>query len=306
MNHPPGLFWRLRWLLLGVGLFVGLWVVVLAGNSVGRYAGWIVPQNPPTALAESLRPYYRVSTPPGEGPFPTALLYSGCDGPGDNLDRWTEMLVSKGWAAIVIDSHRPRNLLDNEAWRLICAGQLLMGSERAGDVLVSIYDARRLPFVDPERLVLIGASHGGWAIMELLLFEKQWRLPYNLSALPDGDAARPLDGVVGSILIYPYCGAANRARREAWTYPAPVLFLLAEDDLIAPHGDCLAIADLVRAQGVAVETRIFNGVTHGFDQSHKAPLSLLEFDPEATAEALALAGRLLDRVGSPDGTAATR
>ena len=56
-----------------------------------------------------------------------------------------------------------------------------MGSERAGDVLVSIDDARRMPFVDPERLVLIGSSHGGWAIMELLAFEAAERLPFNLA-----------------------------------------------------------------------------------------------------------------------------
>ena len=93
---------------------------------------------------------------------------------------------SAGWAAIAVDSHGPRDFVDSDIWRLICAGQLLMGSERAGDVLVSIYDARRLPFVDPDRLALVGASHGGWAIMELLAFEKVWRLPFNLTALPEG------------------------------------------------------------------------------------------------------------------------
>lgn len=297
--NKTGLIWRLRWLILGIAGFVLIWVMIVAGNSLGRYAGWSVPGETPESLAEALRPYYRAATPPGDGPFPTALLYSGCDGPGDNLDRWTEMLVSKGWAAIVIDSHRPRDMLDNEMWRLICAGQLLMGSERAGDVLVSIYDARRLPFVDRSRIVLIGASHGGWAILELLVFEKLWTLPFNLAALPEGQVSHPMEGVVGSILVYPYCGTANRARRIGWRFPAPVLFLLAEKDLIAPHRDCLDVAALAQAQGMPVETRVFPGVTHGFDQSHKAPLSLLEFDAAATAEALALAGAFLDRVGGP-------
>ncbi len=43
-------------------------------------------------------------------------------------------------------------------------------------------DARRMPFVDPARLVLIGASHGGWAIMDLLAIDPPKRLPYNLAA----------------------------------------------------------------------------------------------------------------------------
>ena len=122
------------------------------------------------------------------------------------------MLNARGWAAIIVDSHGPRGFLDYEVWRLICAGQLFMGSERAGDVLVSIYDARRMPFVDPERMVLIGASHGGWAIMELLAFEAARRLPFNLAALPAGAPADPLAGVVGTILLYPYCGTGQPGR----------------------------------------------------------------------------------------------
>jgi hypothetical protein len=33
-----------------------------------------VPDRDPEALAELLRPYYRVFAPQGDGPFPTALL----------------------------------------------------------------------------------------------------------------------------------------------------------------------------------------------------------------------------------------
>ncbi len=285
---------RWRWLTLGVGGFVAVWLLVVAGNSLGRYLGWFVPAAPPETIAAALRPYYRPLVPPGPGPFPTALLYSGCDGPHDNLDRWAAMLNARGWAAIVVDSHAPRDYLDHDVWRLICAGQLLMGSERAADVLVSIYDARRMDFVDPDRIVLIGASHGGWAIMELLAFEKEWRLPYGLSALPAGDARHPLDGVAGAILLYPYCGTANRARRLGWSLPVPVLFLLAGRDTIAPAGACLDIAGELARAGLPVETRVFPGATHGFDQQERAPLSFLEFDPEITAEAMTLAGAFLD------------
>jgi dienelactone hydrolase len=290
---------RLRWALIAAGAVMALWLALLAGNTLGRYFGWIVAGQAPESLAETLRPFYRVLRPDGPGPFPTALLYSGCDGPHDNLDRWAAMLNGRGWAAVIVDSHAPRKYLDYDVWRLICAGQLFMGSERAGDVLVSIYDARAMPFVDPERLVLIGSSHGGWAIMELFAFEKAWRLPFGLAALPEGDVEHPLDGVVGSILVYPYCGPANRAWRAGWRFPAPVLFLLSGNDLIAPANDCLVVAERLEAEGVPVETRVFEGVTHAFDQQERAPLSAFEFDAEATAEALGVAGAFLDRVGEP-------
>jgi dienelactone hydrolase len=286
---------RLRWALLGAGAVAALWLLVVAGNTLGRYAGWTVRGQDPEALAETLRPYYRILKPDGPGRFPTALLYSGCDGPHDNLDRWAAMLNARGWAAVIVDSHGPRDLLDTDVWRLICAGQLLMGSERAADVLVSVYDARRMPFVDPSRLVLIGSSHGGWAIMELLAFEAALKLPFSLTALPAGDE-HPLDGVVGSILVYPYCGPANRASRTGWSFPAPVLFLLSGNDVVAPADACLAVADRLAAAGVPVETRVFEGVTHAFDQQDRAPLSTLAFDPEATAGALQTAGEFLDRL----------
>ena len=299
-DRPQTLLRRLRWLFVFGGLFIGLWFAVVAGNSVGRYMGWMVPAESPGALAEQLRPYYRIAKPEGPGPFPTALLYSGCDGPSDAAERWSQMLVARGWAAIAVDSHGPRDFVDSDIWRLICAGQLLMGSERAGDVLVSIYDARRLPFVDPDRLALVGASHGGWAIMELLAFEKVWRLPFNLTALPDGAVEHPLQGVRGIVLVYPYCGAANRARRIGWRWPAPTLFLLAENDSIAPTNDCLEVAETLDGQGADVQTVVFPGATHGFDQQSRKPFSTLVFDPEIAAEALELAGDFLDRaVGEP-------
>jgi dienelactone hydrolase len=234
-------------------------------------------------------------TPPGEGPFPTGMIHSGCDGPRDNVVRWAEMLNAEGWAAVIVDSHAPRGFTEGEIWRVVCAGQMFMGSARAGDVLVSLADARRMPFVDPDTMVLIGSSHGGWAIMDLLALDPPRRLPFNLAALPEGPAD-PLAGVVGTILLYPYCGPANRARRDGWARPVPTLFLLSADDMVAPTAPCLAIAETLAARGVPVETRLFEGVTHGFDQAERSEFSPLAFDAAATAEALAAGTAFLETV----------
>jgi dienelactone hydrolase len=287
---------RLRWALIGAGVVALLWLLVAAGNTLSRYLGLTVPASDPAEIAEALRPHLRIDIPDGAGPFPAALLFSGCDGPADNLERWSDMLVARGWAAIVVDSHTPRDLLDYDVWRLVCAGQLMLGSERAGDVLVSIYGARRMDFVDPERLVLIGFSHGGWSIMELMVFEERWSLPFSLATLPDDPVEHPLDGVLGSILVYPYCGTANRARERGWRYPASTLFVLAENDIIAPAGDCLAIVDRLEDRGLSVDSMVLPGMTHGFDQQVRAQPSPLRFDPEATGTALDAAGIFLDRL----------
>ncbi|HVL20366.1 MAG TPA: dienelactone hydrolase family protein [Amaricoccus sp.] len=292
---------RRRRLVLGIGLGVALAGALVAGNVAGRYTGWTVARMAPAELSAKLAPYYQVATPEGRGPFPTALLFSGCDGPKDSMERWSAALVAHGWATLVVDSHAPRGLAGGERWRLVCIGQALMGSERAGDVLVALADARRMPFVDPGRIALLGASHGGWAIMDLLALDPPAALPFNLRAAPGpGD---PLAGLAGVVLLYPYCGEASRARAHGWRRPVPTLFVLAEKDSIVDPADCARIADALESRGLPIETLTLAGVDHGFDQAEKAPFSTPEFDPVATEVAIAAALAFLDGLPRPDSDA---
>ena len=199
------------------------------------------------------------------------------------------MLNARGWAALIVDSHGPRGYLDYDVWRLICAGQLFMGSERAADVLVSIYDARRMPFVDPERHGADRRSHGGWAVMELLAFEAARRLPSAWPRCP-GDMAQSR-WTASSARSWSIPIAVRRTGRAApaGAIPRRSLFLLSADDMIAPADDLPGGGGDADAAGVPVETVVFEGVTHGFDQMERAALSPLEFDAEATAEALRVA-----------------
>ena len=263
-------------------------------NTYLRYQGRSVTRQAPEALAQTLRPDYRVQMPAGSGPFPTALLFSGCDGPKDNLARWTAELNRLGWGAVVVDSHGPRGLEEAQKWRLVCAGQLLTGGERAGDIAVALADVRAMPGVDPDRIALVGASHGGWAILDLLALRGQGRLPYNLKSWPG--AGDPLAGVVGAVLLYPYCGVGTQVSRHGWSDRIPLLFLLVEGDTIADEGACLAVAERAKEAGLPVEWHMIAGTTHGFDQQEKSMFSTLEFSPEATAEAMTAVDDFLGRI----------
>lgn len=284
--------WPLWW-GIGLGGAIGFLVLAVGGNMAGRYSGLTVARLAPAALSARLAPGYRLVTPDGDGPFPTALLFSGCDGPRDNLQRWAEALTSAGWAALVVDSHGPRGLDDLELWRLVCAGQLLSGAERAGDVAVALADARAMPQVDGDRLALIGASHGGWAVMELLSMADRDRVPPNLTEWPG--PAGPLRGVAAVLLLYPYCGALSGANRHGWDRDLPVLLFLAEGDSIADERPCLRLARGAARRGLPVEAHVFEGVTHGFDQQDKAPFSTLGHDPDATRQALSRGTAFLAR-----------
>jgi dienelactone hydrolase len=272
---------------------VGLAVLVFIANSLRGYTGHRVPRLEPAALSRLLAPAYRIATPSGEGQFPILLLFSGCDGPKDNMDRWADMARDAGWATVIVDSHGPRGFDDWQIWRLICAGQLLTGQERAGDVAVAIDDALKLPFSD-GRVALFGASHGGWSVLDLLALHGRGRVPFNLTAWPTSIAKSGLAPVVGVILAYPYCGVMSRVWRKGWRHRAPVHFLLARDDAIANERRCETVVERMQARGLPVAMRAFKGVTHAFDQDDRSPLSPFSFSPEATAEALAMGRALLD------------
>lgn len=272
---------------------------LLGVHTIARHQGWLSDRMAPEELAALLEPHLRVARPAGDGPFPAALLFSGCDGPMDNLDRWSAALVDAGYLTVVVDSHTPRNLRDYEEWRLVCLGQILPGTERSGDVLVGMALAARLPDVDAGRLTLIGMSHGGWSIMDLLTRDLQSEPPVNLRRLPTGLQEEPLDAVEAVVLVYPWCGLASRARHFRWTSEAPVLFLLARFDVIAPSYECELIAQSLQDEGRHVETMIFRNATHGFDQFHRSPLSPLRFDAEATEAAIGRAIRFMKAAAPP-------
>lgn len=290
---------RLRASILVAGVGLGVLAAAFALNTFRAWLGWSVVTYAPAELAAKLRPAYVVTRPPGAGPFPTAVLLSGCDGPKDNLDRLAAALADAGWASIVVDSHGPRGLNTAEQWRLVCAGQLLTGSERAADVVIALDDLRRLAFVDRRHVALIGASHGGWAILDLLALMALGEPPPILRAWPTGLRQDGVAGVRAAVLYYPYCGELSRAARTDWRAPMPLLFLLVAGDGIADEADCLALVQQQRAAGALVEVTLFEGVTHGFDQAEKSPLSALAYDPAATARALARTLTFLEAHADP-------
>jgi len=284
VSRGSGRPWRRRALLAVAGVALAL-AAALALNTWRGAVGWSVTTHLPAELAATLRPAYAVTTPPGEGPFPTALLFSGCDGPKDNLRRLARTLRRAGWASVVVDSHGPRGFDHAQLWRLICTGQLLTGTERAGDVAVALDDVRAMPFVDAERMALIGASHGGWAILDFLALEATGEPAPILEAWPASVEANGLDGVGAAVLLYPYCGPTSRMRQVEWRAAPALLFLLVADDTITDEEACRKVASELRRRGTAVDLEVLQGVTHGFDQRQKAPLTTLDFAPEAAAAA---------------------
>lgn len=267
---------RKRYLIIGATI-LGLIVTGLAGNTLRNLIGWQPLPRTPVEAEALLRPSWRLLKPAGEGPFKAAILLSGCDGVHDNMELWAQEMNAQGRAALILDSHGPRNLDQMQAWRAVCAAQILPGAERAGDIAVAMAALSRMPEIDTRDLAILGVSHGGWSAMELLGLLNDSAPPPGLTAWP---AARPqLSAMLGPvILLYPYCGVISGAGSATWPANARGLMVLADKDSIVDPQKCRDMAEELRARGAEIEVITLMNADHGFDQKEHSVISTLEYD----------------------------
>ncbi|MEL7084393.1 MAG: dienelactone hydrolase family protein [Cyanobacteria bacterium J06597_1] len=275
-----------RWIkIAGTLALSGFSVVGLA--AFGLLRGWHVEKVTPAELGGQLQQNFRITTPEGNGQFPTVLAFHGCGGGSDH--GWADVLETQGYATILVDSYISRPQLTPDD---VCSGKAFWGTERAGDVWASIQVARELPFVDRDRLFLMGWSHGGWAIADLFALRSDNRLPTNLTQAPDVDVE---SAISGAILMYPYCGFPAMSRR-GWSVQVPSLMLLGGEDTVSKAPDCLAIAERANLRSSHHEyaptlTHVYEDAGHIFDIEFIPEV----YDPEATADARQ---RILDFLSS--------
>lgn len=285
-------------LIIGLLLVLTLVVLGFGANTARNVARWQPFTTTPDERHQLLASGWRLVRPAGPGPHKAAVLMSGCDGVHDNMDLWADRLVAMGRAALIVDSHHPRGLDQNQAWRAICTGQVLTGAERAGDIAVALEALRQMPDIDAQDVILLGASHGGWSVMELLQLLGDDAPPPGLSAwpAPRDQLARQIGPV---ILLYPYCGLASGAGKAVWPEWVRGLLILAEKDSIVDTPKCLAMAEGLIAKGAKLEITVLPGADHGFDQSERSVLSPLKFDQRHTDAAMRAIDGFLRHFANP-------
>src|SRR5258708_3531706 len=107
--------------------------------------------------------------PDGAGPSPGVVLLHGCGGIRPHFVQWAGALRDMGYVALLVDSFRLRGISG------ICASSQTMASmttDRAADAYGALRHLKDLPFVDGDRVALMGWSHGGWTTLEAMA---SWR-----------------------------------------------------------------------------------------------------------------------------------
>lgn len=199
--------------------------------------------------------------PPGAGPFPAAIVLSGCAGLGPDVPVVKRLLADygpAGVAVLVLDSFTPRGI-----------DQVCNNPNMAETVGMRVRDAKAArawlaarPDIDARRIYLQGYSHGA------------------ITAIAATDAQYPQaaqHGFAGVVAFYPYCNAKTRLS-------VPTVMLLGGKDDWTPPGLCQDIADKTN-----VQITLYPEATHGFAAQGVDVVYLghrLRYDAAATQDAL--------------------
>lgn len=198
--------------------------------------------------------------PAGPGPFPAVVALHGCGGlyarRGDLGARhrdWAERLARAGYVVLFPDSFTPRGLDE------LCTRRdrpIRPGRERAADAYGALVHLGTLPFVQEDRVALLGWSNGGSSV---------------LAAVRAGAPARP-PGLAHdfrtAIAFYPGCSPALRDPR--WRPAVPLHVLAGGADDWTPAAPCVALGERARAAGAEMDVTVYGGAYHEFDAPNLA------------------------------------
>jgi dienelactone hydrolase len=244
--------------------FVHLAIVLLAiaiSASPARCAEWVHLRSaplPPSAFQIRLAQQHGESAPApepgieiaawldkpaGAGPFPAVVFLHGCLGATEaGLRLIGERTVSWGYVYLGIDSFGPRGIRQQFQEGL---GATI--AERARDAYGALDYLARLPFVDPNRIALMGASQR--AIVTLFAIERN-----------DGPELSDRH-FKAAIAEYPCClrGGGSVALL------VPTLVLVGELDDWTPARFCRDMVERLAPNSAPVKLVIYPGAYHAFN-----------------------------------------
>jgi dienelactone hydrolase len=225
-----------------IRLFSALLFIFLLSSLGSALADWKEFNSAPIESTNSEKIRGFMSKPEGSGPFPAVIIAHGCFGVEPNHSEWAKRLNAWGYVTLIVDSFNPREVSN------VCSDPDSVSPDiRACDVFGAAAFLRKQAFVNPQRIGLIGFSHGGWAALHVAQKE-----------LPAKAQQGPLQAVVA---YYPWC--PRFGLKETNT---PLLVLAGKKDDWTPVDRCeRLLADQEEEFGKQVTLIAYDNAYHGFD-----------------------------------------
>jgi dienelactone hydrolase len=247
-----------------------------------------------------------LSRPAGDAPRPALVLMHGCSGLLNAKGRiiplyqaWTRALVVQEYTVLAVDSASSRGF-----GQTCSAGpdRITMWRDRPSDAYAALQYLQAQPFVQADRVGLIGWSQGGGVV---------------LLSINDKSIGRPaaLKQDFGAAVAF-YPGACSeklqskpwtQVEPQGWTTMLPLLVLSGAADSWTPLAPCEAFIVGAQARGNPVELKIYPSAMHAFDapnlprtelpayRSGDGPVPVIGTDRQARADAFARVLEFLKR-----------
>jgi dienelactone hydrolase len=217
--------------------------------------------------------------PAGAGPFPVVIALHSCSGYtanmyGGALPLWVPFLQGQGYATFKLDSFTARGYSN------VCASPGdVSAAVRAEDVLSAATLLTARPDVRPDRIAVIGWSHGGGTAVYVARDHMELR-PLRAQLAARGGR------LAASIGLYPGCGLPQESP-EGSLVIVPLLTLSGALDDWVPAARCVALANMPANRLMTAE--VYPGAYHHFDQpgmrAHYCLGHMEAFDAAANADA---------------------
>ena len=215
-----------------------------------------------------------LTKPTGEEPKAAIVLLHTCAGISEHEEMWSKRLVSWGYVVLSVDSFKPRG------FDYICDGRIGGGSvttpwRRALDAYGAKQYLSTQSFVDPNRIAVIGMSHGGSTVLEIIKQSTSTGLEMN-----------PFQA---AIPFYPLCSVPE-------PITTPTLILVGSEDNWTPAEFCTPYVENLKPQH-EITLRIFEGAHHAFDHPGIDAIDagyIIRSNPKVAAEASQMVREFLE------------
>ena len=165
--------------------------------------------------------------------------------------RHAALLNENGYVTLILDSFGPRRITDG------CQTGGKYYSLQVNDAHAALDHLASLPFVDSDRIGLVGLSLGGGTALRLAL------RGYTHHRTASGQ-----ETYAALVAYYPWCEAA-----WAFSLDRPVLILIGADDNWTPAPRCIALDSLAgkTINRPVLELKVYPNAHHSFDLPMQGP-----------------------------------